>query len=310
MTEEAAATGQLESGQAESESEGADAGFDLGKAPVSTVALGEFPFVSLPEGYEPINKPRTLSIARVPFWTGDRLEQVEGKTYVVTIQAQKGVTYSAFELMRNIEHVIEQAGGVKVTDSRIPSEVLKSVGSDVSVGLIDGWGDVYNNPVQTYVIRTADKTVWVHLCSNSMDAGLLIVEAQAFEPTASLLPADALKQQLDIDGKVALQIHFAVDKADILPESQPQVDQVLKLLQQHPSLKLSVDGHTDNTGNADRNQALSEARAQAVAAALTAQGIEAKRLQAQGFGQSQPVADNSTQDGKAANRRVELVRLD
>jgi len=86
--------------------------------------------------------------------------------------------------------------------------------------------------------------------------------------------------------------------------SQPQgID-----YQQNPDLKLRVEGHTDNQGSAAANQALSEKRAQAVVAWLVAHGTNASRLAAKGMGQTMPVADNSTQDGRAKNRRVELVK--
>src|SRR5699024_4305378 len=134
-------------------------------------------------------------------------------------------------------------------------------------------------------------------------------ETEAFVPTSTLLPADEMKRALDDDGKVALQVNFATDKAEILPESRPQVEQVLALLRDSEGLRLAVHGHTDDTGAADHNRRLSEARAAAVVAALTAEGIAPERLQARGFGPDQPVADNATEDGRAANRRVELVRL-
>ncbi|WP_244244043.1 OmpA family protein [Marilutibacter alkalisoli] len=283
-------------------------GFDLASVPVSDRALGAFPFIALPEGYEAIDE-QTLNIARVPFWTGDRLENVEGKVYMATIQEQQGWTYSHLELERNIQHVVEQAGGMLVTDSNIAPDVLESVSRDVRVSLVGGWGDVYNYPVRTYVIRNTDKTVWLHLCADSAGAGLIIVEAKAFEPTASLLPADALKREIDAHGKVAMQIHFAVDKADIMPDSMPQIEQVTSLLNNDPVLKLSINGHTDNTGDAAHNQVLSEARAKSVVAALIARGIDESRLQAKGQGQSEPVADNATEAGRAKNRRVELVRI-
>src|SRR3546814_15508352 len=73
--------------------------------------------------------------------------------------------------------------------------------------------------------------------------------------------ASEMKQQLDDDGKVSVQVNFAVDKADILPASKPQIEQIVALLQQDPALQLSVDGHTDNTGDVDHNLALSKARA-------------------------------------------------
>jgi outer membrane protein OmpA-like peptidoglycan-associated protein len=76
----------------------------------------------------------------------------------------------------------------------------------------------------------------------------------------------------------------------------------------NPGLKLSVEGHTDNAGGAEANKALSLARASSVAKAVVAGGIDAARLSATGFGQERPVADNRSEEGRAKNRRVELVR--
>ncbi|QNH64046.1 OmpA family protein [Hymenobacter sediminicola] len=95
----------------------------------------------------------------------------------------------------------------------------------------------------------------------------------------------------------------------MLPESEPTVAEVVTLLQQNPALRLGVQGHTDNAGTPAHNQQLSEGRARAVVASLTQAGIAAGRLQATGFGQTMPLADNTTEEGKAQNRRVELVKL-
>ncbi|GAA4050697.1 hypothetical protein GCM10022409_41800 [Hymenobacter glaciei] len=84
--------------------------------------------------------------------------------------------------------------------------------------------------------------------------------------------------------------------------------EIVKLLQASPALRLSVEGHTDNAGKPAHNQALSEARAREVVRTITTQGIAADRLQAAGFGQSHPLADNATDEGRAKNRRVELVK--
>ena len=84
----------------------------------------------------------------------------------------------------------------------------------------------------------------------------------------------------------------------------------MKLLQDNASLKLRVEGHTDNQGNAAANQTLSDKRAQAVVAWLTGKGIAGSQLAAKGFGATKPVADNGTEDGRAKNRRVELGKCE
>jgi OmpA-OmpF porin, OOP family len=135
---------------------------------------------------------------------------------------------------------------------------------------------------------------------------ILTAEEMKQEVTAD---ASSLKDEIEKTGHVAVYgIHFDTGKSTIQPDSESTLKQVVALLQQNPDLKLRVEGHTDNQGNAAANQALSEKRAQAVVAWLVAQGIPANRLSAQGFGQSNPVAENSTDDGRAKNRRVELAK--
>ncbi len=91
--------------------------------------------------------------------------------------------------------------------------------------------------------------------------------------------------------------------------AEATVAEVVTLLQQNPTLRLGVHGHTDDVGTALHNQQLSEGRAQAVVATLSQAGIAASRLQAAGFGQTKPLADNNTEENRAKNRRVELVKL-
>ncbi|MDD3815991.1 MAG: OmpA family protein [Desulfocapsaceae bacterium] len=118
-----------------------------------------------------------------------------------------------------------------------------------------------------------------------------------------------LKKQLDSTGRARIYgIRFALNSAAIDPASLPILHEVLQLLQSEPALKLSIEGHTDSTGTAERNQTLSQQRAESVKGYLVGQGIVADRLTTAGFGSSVSVADNNTELGRAQNRRVELVR--
>jgi len=103
-------------------------------------------------------------------------------------------------------------------------------------------------------------------------------------------------------------INFDVDKATIKPESMGTLNMVAGVLRGNPDLKFEIDGHTDNTGTVGHNAMLSQQRADAVKAQLVSMGIDASRLSTKGFGDTKPVADNSTLEGKANNRRVEFVR--
>ena len=112
------------------------------------------------------------------------------------------------------------------------------------------------------------------------------------------------------DGKIVTNgIRFDVGKATIKPESMGVINMIYQLMDEHPDLKFSVEGHTDSDGSEDSNQKLSEQRAKAVEDKLVSMGISKERLASKGFGESVPVASNDTSEGKASNRRVEFVKM-
>lgn len=144
--------------------------------------------------------------------------------------------------------------------------------------------------------------------------GYVIVKVveNAAMPTNQIVvvSADRLRQELAEKGLVNLYgITFEFDKADIRPESAAQLQQIANLLTADASLTLDVVGHTDNQGGADYNLDLSIRRAKAVVAALSGTyGVDAARLTPAGKGVQQPVASNETEEGRAQNRRVELLK--
>ena len=118
-----------------------------------------------------------------------------------------------------------------------------------------------------------------------------------------------LRKGLAAAGRARLYgILFDIDSARLRSESLPTLDEVVRVLVAEPVWKITIEGHTDSTGTAAHNQILSEQRALAVRDYLIAKGIAPGRLSSVGLGQSRPVADNTTELGRAQNRRVELVR--
>jgi outer membrane protein OmpA-like peptidoglycan-associated protein len=101
-------------------------------------------------------------------------------------------------------------------------------------------------------------------------------------------------------------ITFAYNKADVQPQFQPTLNEVASVLAQYPKTYIDVLGHTDSDGSDAYNQTLSERRAQSVADYLVSKGVQSARLATRGYGESQPIASNATEEGKAANRRVEI----
>jgi OOP family OmpA-OmpF porin len=137
-----------------------------------------------------------------------------------------------------------------------------------------------------------------------------VIDAVPLETGMVTIDAAAMAKDISSTGHVALYgIYFDTDKADLKPESRSTLDEIVKLLKQEPTLKLHIVGHTDNVGEVAYNVGLSERRAGAVVKELTAKhGIAAARLRPAGVGMLSPVASNETDEGRAKNRRVELVK--
>lgn len=198
---------------------------------------------------------------------------------------------SPLQVLKNYENAIVKNGGKKVYSSN--------------------GGDGFQGA--TFTLNSNDRTYWVTI--DNMTPGrddvcdgfeLSIVE---MEPMKQDIAAAEMFETLNKTGFVALYINFETGKSTIKSESQPTVAQIVEMLKVNPSLKVSIEGHTDNTGSAASNKVLSEARATAVMKAVIDAGIETTRLSAKGWGQEKPLADNSSEQGRSKNRRVEIVKM-
>ncbi|WP_170318419.1 OmpA family protein [Sphingomonas sp. PAMC 26621] len=272
-------------------------------------AARQFPFFGWPANYAPQNTPKEVGFGHFPFWTGKAFNDIEGQTFMVTLDAAPNKQFSSYELQKNMQTLFQQAGAVKVFEGKIPYDTLKALPDTVRSEISPGLGDAYNDPVETWVIHRPHDAIWINYSTNTAQGAFAVVQTKPFVPTAVLLPADQLKTALDQIGKAVIHVNFATDQTQLLPTSGPQMDAVIALLKGDPSLKLAINGYTDDTGSDDHNVTLSDGRAKAVQAALVAAGIKSDRLQAKGYGRMIPVSNNTDEAGKAANRRVELVKL-
>ncbi len=178
------------------------------------------------------------------------------------------------------------------------SNALKSIGGTV---LYDRDTYLCGNLIKN------NREVWVSVqgYNDGWTYRLTIVEVGEMAQDVS---ASDMLDALNRDGFMALYINFDTGKFDIKPESQPIIDQIAQLMKDNSELKLSIEGHTDNVGTPQNNKVLSENRAKAVMKAVVSSGVDASRLTAVGWGQERPIADNRTEDGRAKNRRVEIVK--
>lgn len=304
--------------QAEAEAAAAPqaaAEFDPASVPESSASLPPFPFFKEPEGLVSTlaDKDRRKNFDREHMIAGDKVVAVEGKVFRDRFQLTNPEQreYSEIEFHRNYANAIAELGGAEVSRVQYTHKVNEAFGGRDAVDkhyhgtcASDGCEN------HTYLIRQGGKEYWIQVSTGAipLHGELVVLEKQAMASKLAFLDAAAMKKKLDADGRVALYVNFDTDKATLRPDAAPVVEEIAKLLQADPALKLSIDGHTDNTGTAERNRTLSKERAEAVRTALVAKGIAAERLSAQGFGPDKPLADNGSESGRAKNRRVELVK--
>ncbi|WP_163515271.1 OmpA family protein [Gelidibacter japonicus] len=196
---------------------------------------------------------------------------------------------SKLQVIRNYENAIAKMGGQKVY-SRTTDDGgwtgatfhLQKDGSEYWLGIYD----LINNPVDqfTFVLLTV-QGMKQEITANEM-----------FEKINSGLP-------------ITLYINFETGKSAIKSDSENIVEELYQMMNENPELNILVEGHTDNVGNKASNQSLSEKRATGLKTALVTKGISSSKIETVGFGQDQPLADNSTDEGRAKNRRIEIKKI-
>lgn len=218
-----------------------------------------------------------------PTVIGGKETRWEGKKYAISYARKEGVTpVSMLQIVRNYEAAIAKAGGTRLggDERRVAATVRKG-------GAMTG--------------------VYVEAFNDGRTYELVIVETQAMRQDVTA-DAAVMGRELNAAGKTIIYgIYFGTGSAVIKPESEPALAEMLKLLKGTPALKAFIVGHTDNVGTLETNLTLSVGRADALVKALVSRGIAATRLKAAGVGPYSPVASNKDEQGRAQNRRVELV---
>lgn len=214
---------------------------------------------------------------------------------------------SAVEKFRNYEQALRGAGFEVVyscNNELNPSEC----GSQISLGGAIPYWPTEKRYLAAKLARPAGN-VWVAAAVGAAFTNIWIVEEKPMQGGLVKITAEALNRGILDAGHVAVYgVYFDTGKADIKPESADALKEITTLLQKNAGLKLHVVGHTDNAGALASNMDLSRRRAAAVVAELVSRyKIDAARLRADGVGPLAPVASNRSDEGKAKNRRVELV---
>ena len=263
----------------------------------------EFDEFSLPLG--PVNEENTIT----------KNQHLEGKITRIVYVAPVGRT--VLEVFRNYQAALTKAGfqtlftcGPQGCGSTVANAYANSGDNG------DYWGPEHGIHYISAKLARPEGDVYVSLLVDDQGGlggpgvELYVVEMKPMESELITVDAASLANDINRTGHASVYgIYFDTAKADLKPESDATLKEIAKLLQGDPQLKLYVVGHTDNQGALDLNMDLSRRRAEAVLAALTTKyAVPAARLRAFGDGPYAPVASNDSEDGRAKNRRVELVK--
>lgn len=288
-----------------------DPAFDINTIPVSDKDLGSFPFFTIPTDFEIQNKPLQRSFDRIFFPINGVMQPFEGKAWKASLVGKRdaGDSWSLALFERSYDEAIKAVGGVKIYEGRVSKTELDRIKDQATYFGEEGSLDYWNDPVKVYAIHRANgEDVYIQLAGNSASGKLQILQKEAFKQTITTIKADQIQKDLAEKGKAILYINFDTDKATLKADGRDAVAEISKALDAEKSLKISINGYTDNTGDAKHNLDLSKQRAETVKTELKAMGIDETRLATMGFGANNPIADNAQEDGKAKNRRVELVK--
>jgi OOP family OmpA-OmpF porin len=255
---------------------------------------------------------------------GKRLEKeqaVEGKVTRITYYAPKG--RSVLEVFRNYERELKAQTAETLFTGSGPEELGYEFGGVPQYAILEGQLFPYSHTDARYgAYKIGDTYLIVYAAAfengvpkHPLDKGQTavqvdIIEAKPMQEKMVSVSATEMETQIAATGKVALYgIYFDFNKAEVKPESKPTLGEITKLMEAKPALRILVVGHTDSVGNFETNKTLSQKRAEAVVASLGSKGIDPKRMFPVGVSFAAPVATNATEEGRAKNRRVELVEM-
>jgi outer membrane protein OmpA-like peptidoglycan-associated protein len=210
---------------------------------------------------------------------------VEGRKFLIEYRLNKNAAEPGeLKIRRNIQGALKKVGGNVVFDDNF-------------------------NRVSTIMIQQDGNESWVEVRSFNNMYRLAIIEKKVMKQEV-VANAELMGDDINSTGHVAIYgIYFDTGKSEIKPESDAAISEIAKLLENNSTLKLYVVGHTDNVGASDANMKLSKDRAEAVEKILTSKfRVAAARLKSYGVASLAPVTSNDTENGKAKNRRVELVK--
>lgn len=320
--------------------------FDWSGINKSSVDLGSFPYFNLPEGMKLLladgaaadgstdgttdgKATKTWEDGAINIYDGKQIFNTDGKlNYLDIVMAADGGEFDKDKFDQHVTDYMNKIGAVEFFDDKVPAEAAEQLKTLDGMNHQDYMaGDFADRTLRQFAVNHDNGQLFYQVMSDGSHGEIGIIETKGFLAAADTQPvtvepaepapitviedptADEMMNQLDSSGKAILNIHFDTAKSSIRADDQSIIEQIYALMSEHPEINLSVEGHTDDQGEAEMNQSLSQSRAEQVKAVLVDKGIDAARLKAVGHGESKPIAANDTAENKAKNRRVELVRF-
>lgn len=295
--------------------------FDWNSVPESVADIGAYPYFKAPDllvvqgegggGVSKTGYSKEAALGRVVLISEGGIHEAEGRLTEMTFKmAESGKSFNQYLFDKSMDSYILSVGAKLIFKGIVSSEqreALKKADPKAEGFMVE---NVFgNDPVRFYAFKQKDKKMIIQVSSNSAVSYMKFVELKEFKQTIQKYSAEGMKKDIDDTGKAIVNINFDTDKSTLKADGQEVVNQIVALLKGAPALKLSIEGHTDNTGSAERNKALSAERSNAVMLALVSTGIDKGNLKSAGFGADKPLVANDSEENKAKNRRVELVKF-
>ncbi len=281
--------------------------------------ISRFPGSYIYQYYQKDFDEFNLLLGPVKYGWGKALEEVkkekmEGKVTLIQYQIPKGK--SSYEVFKNYEQALKEAGFQIMYLGR--GEDIKGIkGFCSTYNRFRFYADTSDDPGGLFHITAKNSSGNIGLSISIMESDnpndgpkvfLGIVEKE--ELKTGLITAENIAREIEKKGHIAIYgIYFDFDSAEVKPDSEPTLREMAKFLKENPGIEVYIVGHTDNAGSLEYNMELSRRRAEAVVRELTTKyGINKSRLAAYGVGPLSPVASNDSEEGRAKNRRVEMVK--
>ena len=287
---------------------------DINDIPLTKAELGTFPYVR-PLPNSRVRDSVTIEHNRTYFFDGKTYITVDGQVSAQKLEVRddKQKTVSEFQIIQTFDQLIATLGGKKIYEGKLPEELIKKMtGHDlVELGSRHQVAGSAYSGVTEYVIRTAQKDVWIQVVASTIGSHfyeLLVVEQQRQLLSSNINKVNQPLSELERTTKAITHLDFAVDKTELLSQSGDELLALVGIFQAHPNWKLRVEVHSAPIGQSAYVLDLTQRRAVALKNALVSLGVPSANVETVGLGDSKPMVSNDTEDGRRTNTRIEVIK--